>query len=258
MLAIIDADSLVYEAAFAGQNTIEWEAGNPGTVLDLSAAITHLKAAVDSIMRATGADEKIVCLSCPHREDNFRRVIYAEYKANRKAGNRPLLLEALNQWAREEYDAKVKHGIEADDTVGILATADLPSLPPKDQRIIVAIDKDLETIPGLHYSWMHPDRGVVEVTEAAADYWHMHQTLTGDSTDNYPGVRGIGPKRATKILDASFPDMWPAVLAAFEAKGFDEEFALTQARLARILRSDDYDFDNERPIMWTPEEATDA
>jgi DNA polymerase-1 len=253
-LAIIDADSLVYEAAFSGQSTIEWETGNPETSLDLDAAIAHFKAAIDSIMRATGCDEKIVCISCPHREENFRRVIYEPYKANRKAGNRPLLLEALNQWVKQEYDAKVKHGIEADDTVGILATADLPSLPPREQRVIVALDKDLDTIPGLHYSWMHPDLGVVEVSESAADYWHMYQTLTGDSTDNYPGVRGIGPKRATKILDESFPNMWPAVLAAFEAKGFDEEFALTQARLARILRAEDYDFTNEAPILWTPED----
>jgi DNA polymerase-1 len=253
-LAIIDTDSLVYEAAFAGQSTIEWETGNPETSLDLDASIAHLRAAIDSIMRATGADEKIVCLSCPHREENFRRIIYDEYKANRKAGNRPLLLEALNQWVREEYDAKVKHGIEADDTVGILATGDIGGLPPVEDRIIVAIDKDLDTVPGLHYSWMHPDLGVVEVSESAADYWHMYQTLTGDSTDNYPGVRGIGPKRATKILDESFPNMWPAVLAAFEAKGFDEEFALTQARLARILRAEDYDFTNEAPILWTPED----
>ena len=253
MYAIIDADSLVYEAAFTAQVSIEWVPGEPQVAADLEEAQEHFDAAITSILAATGATDYTVCLSCSRREENFRRQLFPEYKANRKAGNRPLLLGAMNEWVQNTYGALVKRGIEADDTVGILATVTDPvgfELPPVEERIIVAIDKDLETVPGLHYSWAKPQEGIVDVSIESADYWHLFQTLTGDSTDNYPGIRGVGPKKAERILEED--PTWETVLAAYEERGYDEEFALTQARLARILRASDYDFVNSEPILWRP------
>jgi DNA polymerase-1 len=45
---------------------------------------------------------------------------------------------------------------------------------------------------------------------------------------------------------------WEAIVEAYESKGFTEEDALVQARVARILRKDDWDFDNNCHKLWTP------
>jgi DNA polymerase I len=145
----------------------------------------------------------------------------------------------------------VKDGIEADDTLGILCTH--PKLVP-GKRIVVTIDKDLLQIPGHHYN---PDRDEKRVVSLdGGDRWFFQQVLTGDATDNYPGCPGIGPKRASGILDATEPDTrWSAVVAAYKAMGLTEANALVQARLARILRHTDYDFERKEPILWSSTET---
>ena len=92
------------------------------------------------------------------------------------------------------------------------------------------------------------------VSETEADWWHMYQTLCGDTTDGYAGLPGCGPKKAEKVIgtvDEPAPD-WAAVAAAFTAKSLSEEDALVQARVARICRASDYDFKNKEVILWTP------
>ena len=42
------------------------------------------------------------------------------------------------------------------------------------------------------------------------------------------------------------------VVSAFKDKGLTEEDALVNARLARILTADDYDFDKRQPKLWSP------
>jgi DNA polymerase-1 len=66
----------------------------------------------------------------------------------------------------------------------------------------------------------------------------MLQTLTGDTTDGYPGCKGIGPVNADKVLEGlgTPEEMWEAVVEAYRKKGFGREFALQQARCAFILR----------------------
>jgi DNA polymerase-1 len=92
----------------------------------------------------------------------------------------------------------------------------------------------------------------------------MKQTLTGDTTDNYPGCKGVGPKNADLILnplhEASLEcdpnihltTLWTAVYQTFESKGFTRQDAITQARLARILRHGDYSFKTNEVNLWTP------
>jgi DNA polymerase-1 len=87
---------------------------------------------------------------------------------------------------------------------------------------------------------------VSEITEAEADRTHLIQTLTGDRTDGYPGCPGIGEKRAEAIADGG----WSAVVESYEKAGLGEEYALTQARMAYILRHGDYKRGTVR--LWTP------
>jgi len=67
-------------------------------------------------------------------------------------------------------------------------------------------------------------------------------------------VPGIGVKRATSLFEEQGYS-WKTVLKAFDAKNLTEEEALVNARLARILTADDYDFTKKEPILWSP--ATD-
>ena len=89
------------------------------------------------------------------------------------------------------------------------------------------------------------------ISETDGAKWHLVQSLAGDQTDGYAGLSGVGVKRATTLFESKGYS-WKTVVEAFEEKGFTEEDALINARLARILTVDDYDFKYKRPIPWTP------
>lgn len=173
----------------------------------------------------------------------FRYDLVPDYKASRAGGRKPLGYKSLVEKAKDTYEWKSMTGLEADDVMGILSTT-----KTKTPTVIVSEDKDLKTIPGMLY------RGgnLITMTEAEADYWHMYQALIGDTADGFKGLPGCGPKTAEKILKEA-PCLWTAVVEAFEAKGLTEEDALTQARLARILRASDWDNINKRVILWEPQ-----
>ena len=86
--------------------------------------------------------------------------------------------------------------------------------------------------------------------------WHLIQTLAGDQTDGYSGVPGIGIKRAVALFEEN-GYTWETVVKAFADKGLDEEVALTNARLARILTHEDFDQRKQQVIRWTPATASD-
>ncbi|MEE8467856.1 MAG: hypothetical protein V3T22_05345, partial [Planctomycetota bacterium] len=198
---LLDADILVYECAHRAQTTMDWDGdGEKTATANFPACQEDFKLTVRTMIRELDASEVIVVLSEDDRDANFRRKLYDGYKRARegaKSTPRPVLFGALREWITKEFDAKIKPGIEADDTLGILATH--PGRALTDQ-VICSIDKDLLTIPGSHFNWRKPDLGVVHISEEAADYNHLFQTLVGDSTDNYPGCPGIGVKRAAKVL----------------------------------------------------------
>jgi DNA polymerase-1 len=155
---------------------------------------------------------------------------------------KPVVFQALRDYMIDNWDCQLWHRLEADDVMGILATS-------KPNSIIVSADKDLRTIPTRVYNPSKPDLGVIEVTRAEADRNHLIQTLTGDRTDGYPGCPGIGPARAEKIVDGG----WEAVVECYVKAGLNETVALSQARLARILRKGDYVKKTGLVKLWSPQ-----
>jgi DNA polymerase-1 len=203
---------------------------------------------IAAIKEKLGAKKVVVCISDSSR--NFRKEIYPNYKANRDPRRKPVALPHLRSYLAKKYGAKVHDGLEADDVLGILCTH--PKKFKGEKPIIVTIDKDLLQIPGRHYN---PDKDIKRMVNLSqGDMQFYTQALTGDSTDNYPGCPGIGPKRALAILTGArpTPEMWPLIRAAYERAGKTEEEALVQARIARILRYSDYDIKRKEPILWTP------
>ena len=97
----------------------------------------------------------------------------------------------------------------------------------KEPCIICALDKDLNQIPGLHYSWELRREGKVirekqlyTITPEEGDYWCFYQLLVGDSTDNIKGIDGIGPKKAAGILHGceSNQERYEAVLERYSCE----------------------------------------
>lgn len=249
---LIDADLLVYKFAFGHQETFVWSEYVSSTHTELDAAIIGLDAMVEDIAGEFDWAKVVMALSDPER--NFRQEIYPGYKSNRKPEDRPLLWEGLRDYITGgAYKWYQKPGLEGDDVLGILATH--PSLIRGD-KVIVSTDKDMKTVPGHHYNL--DTKSHMNISEEEADYWHLFQTLTGDVVDQYPGCPTIGAVRAKAILEGATLGYWNSfmawrgVVAAFEKRGLTKADALVQARLARILRATDYDFDRKEPILWMP------
>jgi DNA polymerase-1 len=209
-------------------------------------------------MTDTQEEGSYLCFSSypDYVSDNFRYKVYPDYKHNRKGKDKPKLYWDLRDYLLQNYDTKIKSTLEADDVLGIMST-----LHP-GEFIIVTSDKDLKQIPGEHFN---PDTmELFDVTPEQGDYWFYKQILTGDATDGYPGCKGIGPKKADTILESTFREyrengnipkwfIWKyGIKPTYESKGLTEDFALSQARVARILRAEDYDFKKKQVKLWTP------
>jgi DNA polymerase-1 len=138
--------------------------------------------------------------------------------------------------------------LEADDVMGVMATKE------PDDHVIATIDKDLDQIPGRHFNWNKNKK--YTVNSLKADRLFYTQIMAGDPTDNYYGIKGVGPVAAKKLLDETPKHRrWEEILKLFISKGYTEEYALQMARVARICRAEDYNFETEEPILWTPKES---
>lgn len=238
---LLDGDVLAYRASFEHEVATEIEPGYWTWYCDYNKVIGSIEDTLGSFMDYLEADDFIICLS--DYESSFRKELFHQYKEQRVRVKKPLILKAVRQWLIDNYGALIYPSLEGDDVMGILATSGTVSSP-----VIVSIDKDMKTIPGQLYR--NHEEGVVNISSSEADYWHLYQTLTGDTVDGYPGCRGAGPVAAKKALGDA-PN-WNTVLSLYQKAGFDEDFALTQARMARILRAEDWDETTQTVKLWTP------
>ena len=152
--------------------------------------------------------------------DSFRDEEYPEYKATREKMPDDLRdsLGRIRQIVEGFNDPVVElEGYEADDVIGTLARQ---AAEQGLEAVIVSGDKDFYQLVGPHVHLMNPGRGGSSgvaadwVTEEnasekfgippsqVADYL----ALVGDSSDNVPGARGVGPKTAVQLL-AQYPDV---------------------------------------------------
>lgn len=250
--ALIDGDILIYEQASVCEKTIAWPYGD-GDVLftrhaHMDEAWVRLLDSIATLTEKAGCDNSIVCIT---DTKNWRYGVYADYKSNRKASVKPMLVPLLRERMAQEPNGRRVEFLEGDDLMGILQTR-----KGNKGTVCVTIDKDLKTIPGSHYHFR--DDIHFEVSEAEANRWHLVQTLMGDATDGYPGCRGIGEKKAHALLPdpvqrKDIPAVWREIIVpTFEKAGFDEAFALTQARVARILRADEFNLKTRKVKPWEP------
>lgn len=184
MLALIDSDILVYRVGFTTQEE------------PVEIAKARIDEQIQKILEKTEASSYKCFLTASNDSTAFRRIVYPEYKAHRKA-DKPIHYQALREHLINNHNAEVVTTIEADDILGIT------QYNTKD-TIIVSIDKDLDMIPGLHYNFVKEI--IYSIDECQALYNFYKQLLMGDTADNVKGVEGIGPKKAYKILETAFTE----------------------------------------------------
>jgi DNA polymerase I len=186
-------------------------------------------------------------------EKTFRNDIYKDYKAHRPPAPEELVpqfplirdaVKAFNIACIEQY------GFEADD---LIATYAREALAGGGEVTIVSSDKDLMQLVGPGVSMLDTMKnrsiGPEEVREkfgVAPDKVVDVQALAGDSTDNVPGVPGIGVKTAAELIN-EYGDLDTLLARAGEIKQPKRRERLTefahQARISRelVLLKDDVD-----------------
>ena len=234
----IDGDMLAYRSAFSNEVETKWEDDVWTLHTDVRASLAYFDDFITSALKKLGCQSYFLVFS---PKTNFRHDLWPEYKANRKNKRKPLALGEIIAQVKKRHTFMVQENIEADDLIGIMCTAD------PNGTIAVSGDKDFATLPVTWYNFLKDELTTRTVEEA--DRNHLIQTLMGDMTDGYQGLKGVGPKTAVKLLDKHGWD-WDGVVAAYKSKGSDEYHALLTARLAYILRQQN--FDNGKVILWKP------
>ena len=236
---LIDGDVFIYQFACSAEVATHWGDDFWTLHADAKLAKQKLDAFLEELKTKLEAQHLIIALSDRTR-NYFRKQILPTYKANRDKIRKPIILSELRAYLEAEYECFERPTLEGDDVLGILATSNKII---KGEKVIVTIDKDLKTVPGLHYNTNKAELGIYTITEEEADYWHLFQTLTGDPSDGFSGCPGIGPKKAEELLVAS--PTWETVEWAFEKAGLGKAEAKVQGHMARILRAQDWDFKNK-------------
>ena len=104
--------------------------------------------------------------------------------------------------------------------------------------VICTVDKDLDQIPGKHFNFITNEH--YEVTPEQGLQFFYKQILMGDSTDDIPGLKGIGGVKAALILKGCVgePELFRAAYTAYNRFYPDvleaEDKMLLNARLVRI------------------------
>ena len=237
---LLDADMLVYRAAFASETETKWDEDTWSLTCKESDMKREVITFMYNLAETLDSTDIVPVFST---STNYRYDLWSDYKANRKGKRKPVGLKWLIGWVTETYKGISEPNLEADDWIGILATRD-----PKN-TIAVSGDKDFETLP---VEWYNPLKDETKTTSPeAARRFHLVQALAGDPADGYKGAKGVGIIGAQKRLDKD-GYTWDTVVAAYEKAGQTEEDALLNARLAYILHDKDYNEDTKEITLWTP------
>jgi len=245
--ALVDADMLLFRAAAALETEVDF--GDDGVFLytSIDAVRDNMLEELSAYMKLVDAEEPIMTFTSGI---NWRKIENPEYKANRRGKRKPLGMKSLIEWCKDEMHTIQYDKLEADDVMGIKQTCG-------ENTIIITGDKDMQSIPGWLFDFGRHDIPVY-ISEVDADFQCAVQGFMGDSTDGFGGCPGVGIKTAVKHLelfktDSGFDSVgaWEVVLEAYEKKGLDADFAIMNARMARITRKGDWDFKNSE-MIWRP------
>ena len=237
MKLLIDADFIVYKSCAAAETELDWSDDTILVTSNFNDAYSATIRELTKLRDQFGAFTPLILFFSDVK--NFRKEILPEYKGHRNR-KKPCGYKRVINKLKTEFEVIIMPTLEADDAMGIYATK-------HPGNIIVSPDKDMRQIPGSVYNLDE----TFTITKDSGAAWHLIQCLSGDQTDGYGGVPGIGVKRAETLFNKEGYS-WKTVIKAFTDKGLTEYDAILNARLAKILTIDDYDTEKQEPILWTP------
>lgn len=205
-LYLIDAMALAYRAhfIFISRPLINSKGQNTSAVYGFTTGLLKL-------IEQHGMDHMVVVFDAHGEGGTFRDALYDEYKANRSPMPEDLI-DSLPYIKRivEALDIPVLEvpGVEADDVIGTLARR---VAAEGAEAIIVSPDKDFQQLLDPAVTICRPAHRGEEFDPMTADTFREKfglepiqfidmLALMGDSSDNVPGVPGIGEKTAMKLL----------------------------------------------------------
>lgn len=223
---LVDADSIFFKVAYGATTEQDLRKGYDDFCKKMEMTVQ------DKLCNMFDKTETFNKYYAVKGSDNFRKKLSKDYKANRPT---------LDDDIRDKLNYLHKHavakgaitsdGMEADDLVAIWAYEARES---EDQYVICGIDKDLLQIPGNHYNYSKDTWQFIDDNEAHLKL--MLQCLTGDTADNIPGLKGIGPKKAEKILAGVAKErQWNRVRAAWRSHGASLKQLEISYQLLRML-----------------------
>lgn len=186
----VDTDSIFFKIAYKSKSQADLRKNYKTFCTKMRMEVS------ERLINPFDEEEVLVPMYAVKGKGNFRKDLTEEYKAKRPELEQDIRdkLNFLHKYAVKQ-GAVQADGMEADDLVAIWAHE---ALENKDEYVICGIDKDLLQIPGHHYNYGKDTWQLIN--EEQALYNLYIQCLTGDATDNIPGLKGIGPKKAEKIL----------------------------------------------------------
>lgn len=200
MLTLIDGNSLLFRAYYGVHSRLTRADGTP------TGAVYGFFNMLLPILSSAKADDAFVCVFDASRI-SFRQDIFPEYKANR--AETPADLITQSYLVREGATAMgipvlCIPGVEADDVIATLARNNCTTT---DATRIITSDKDLMQLVSdcvfLYDGMKQREVRTPEVFEkfgVSPEHVIDVQSLMGDSSDNVPGVPGIGPKKAAELI----------------------------------------------------------
>lgn len=230
--------------AIHGELIQVWEATAPPKF-----AIARCEKFVQGIIDDAGCDDYVLFIG---GGNNYRYDLPHPkgfpYKGNRSEMHTPFYLEECKNYLAECHPTVICDGYEADDGCGILVSNGMEGY---DELLLCHIDKDMDMIEGNHMRW---SRNIAGKSYPAEFYTINHleamrhfygQLLSGDTTDNIPGLYKLTGKKLTKGIREGLNDyktsdgMWQYVKSVYSKCGMTDENILIQiARLLWIQRKE--------------------
>lgn len=185
MLNLIDADLISFRASASCEPTRAKPFLEP-----LEVAMYRVHDMIQTIIKGTNCNDMEFYIG---GENNFRKEIYPEYKANRKDKPLPTYLNECRELLVTQYGATIVNGMETDDMLGIRQT----QLDGASR--IVSLDKDLKQVPGMHYNWVKDEHTLVSPLDGLRTFYK--QIIAGDGTDNIPSYDGKLRNSVPKFIE---------------------------------------------------------
>jgi|TARA_B110000211_G_scaffold215159_1_gene257143 5'-3' exonuclease len=197
IIGIVDGDVLIYRAC---NKAIKEE-------LDVRKTFDKI---YDEVKMNTACDKYSLHIS---GGGNFRKEIkqdFLKYKGKRR--EKPENYLECRDYVTKNHNPIMVPNYEADDTASVEA---YKYIKENQLYMLITLDKDWKTIGGLFYNLLYNNLFAVSTVEGI-EFFHQ-QLLTGDAVDNIPGIEGVGPVKANRILkDKNLKDQFKAIIKAYK------------------------------------------